>query len=247
MPSYAGLESELKQNQLMARSMPALVLVISSMSLFIALSRLVQAQRGEIGLAKALGYSDGQILTHYLTIAMIVAFAGSILGVGLGLWGRAGVAAMYVSMLGLPFMTSGFYPNVVGIAVALAVVSSAAAAAMPAWRSSRLAPAIAMHSDPNVSLAGGHIPVVERALSPLLPRSFTFRVPLRNIFRAKRRTIYTVLGIAFAMVLSVATVAMFDSIDYIMDKAFTRDRAVGHHGGVRRARTAPLGSPRSAA
>ena len=46
-------------------------------------------------------------------------------------------------------------------------------------------------------------------------------MPLRNIFRAKRRTFYTVLGIAFAMVLSVATVAMFDSIDYIMDKAFT--------------------------
>lgn len=221
MPSYAGLESELGQNRLMARSLPALVLVISSMSLFIALSRLVQAQRGEIGLAKALGYSDGQILGHYLTIAMIVAAGGSVLGVGFGLWGAQGVAAMYVSMLGLPFITSGFYPHVAAIAVALAVVACAAAAAMPAWRSSRLAPAIAMHSDPNISLAGGHIPIVERVLSPILPRSFTLRVPLRNIFRAKRRSIYTVLGIAFAMVLSVATIAMFDSIDYIMDKAFT--------------------------
>jgi len=124
-------------------------------------------------------------------------------------------------MLGLPFITSGFYPHVAAIAIALALLSCAAAAAMPAWRSARLAPAIAMHSDPNLSLAGGHIPVVERVLSPILPRSFTFRVPLRNVFRAKRRSIYTVLGIAFAMVLSVATVAMFDSIDYIMDKAFT--------------------------
>jgi len=221
MPSYAGLDSELKQNELMARSMPALILAISSMSLFIALSRLVQAQRGEIGLAKALGYSDGQILTHYLTIAMMIAIAGSVVGVGLGLWGAQGVAAMYVSMLGVPFITSGFYPQVVAIAVALALVSCGAAAAMPAWRSARLAPAIAMHSDPNTSLAGGHIPVIERLLSPILPRSFTFRLPLRNIFRAKRRTLYTVLGIAFAMVLSVATVAMFDSIDYIMDKAFT--------------------------
>jgi putative ABC transport system permease protein len=221
MPSYGGLKSELEQNRLMARSMPALILVISSMSLFIALSRLVQAQRGEIGLAKALGYSDRQILAHYLTIAMMVAIGGSVLGVGLGLWGAQGVAAMYVSMLGLPFMSSGFYPQVAALAVGLAVVSCAAAAAMPAWRSARLAPAIAMHSDPNTSLTGGHIPVVERLLSPILPRSFTFRVPLRNIFRSKRRTIYTVLGIAFAMVLSVATVAMFDSIDYIMDKAFT--------------------------
>ena len=90
MPSYAGLKSELEQNRLMARSLPALVLAISAMSLFIALSRLVQAQRGEIGLAKALGYSDGQILGHYLTIAMLVAVGGSVLGVGFGPVGSAG-------------------------------------------------------------------------------------------------------------------------------------------------------------
>ena len=51
-------------------------------------------------------------------------------------------------------------------------------------------------------------------------------MPLRNIFRSKRRrTLYTVLGIAFAMVLSVVTVAMFDSIDYILDKTFTESSA----------------------
>lgn len=220
MPSYEGLRSELEQNRLMARSMPALVLAISTMSLYIALSRMVQAQRGEIGLAKALGYSDGQILRHYLTFAMIVAVTGSIMGVALGLWGAQGVGAMYVSMLGLPFMRTGFYPQVVAIAVGLGVASCAAAAAVPAWRSARLAPAVAMHSDPNRSLTGGHIPMVERLLSPILPRSFTFRVPLRNLFRARRRTLYTIFGIAFAMVLSVATLSMFDSIDMLMHKAF---------------------------
>jgi putative ABC transport system permease protein len=220
-PGYAGLQSELQQNWLMARSLPALVLVISSMSLFIALSRLVQAQRGEIGLAKALGYSDAQILGHYLMVALFVATGGSVLGVVLGLWGAQGVAASYVSMLGIPFLTAGFYPQVAAFAVGLAFLACMAAAAVPAWNSARLAPAVAMHADPNRSLAGGGIPIVERLLSPLLPRSFTFRVPLRNIFRAKRRSLYTVLGIAFAMVLSVTTIAMFDSIDYLMEKAFT--------------------------
>ncbi|MDZ4170285.1 MAG: FtsX-like permease family protein [Coriobacteriia bacterium] len=221
MPGHVGLQTELDQNRIMARSMPALVLVISSMSLFIALSRLVQAQRGEIGLAKALGYSDGQILTHYLTVATMVAAAGSLLGVGLGLWGAQGIAASYVALLGLPFLTSGFYPHVVAVAVGLAFVSCLAAAAVPAWSSARLAPSIAMHADPNRSLAGGRIPLLEKMLSPILPRSFTFRLPIRNLFRARRRSLYTVLGIAFAMVLSVTTVAMFDSIDYLMDKAFT--------------------------
>jgi len=107
-PGFDGLKSELEQNRLMARSLPALVLVISAMSLFIALSRLVAAQRGEIGLAKALGYSDGQILGHYLMVAVIVAVGGSVVGVTLGLLGARGVASTYVSMLGLPFLSSGW-------------------------------------------------------------------------------------------------------------------------------------------
>lgn len=221
MPGHVGLEGEVEQNRLMARSMPALVLVISSMSLFIALSRLVQSQRGEIGLAKALGYGDGQILGHYLTIATIVAVGGSGLGVLLGLWGAQGIAASYVGLLGLPFLTSGFHPHVVLTATGLAFATCLLAAAVPAWSSARLAPAVAMHADPNRSLQGGRIPLAERLLSPVLPRSFTVRVPIRNVFRARRRSLYTVLGIAFAMVLMVTTIAMFDSIDFLIDRAFT--------------------------
>lgn len=241
-PGYDGLQAELDQNRVMARSMPLLVLVISSMSLFIALSRMVQAQRGEIGLAKALGYSDAQILGHYLTVALIVAVGGSVTGVVLGLWGARGTAATYVTFLGLPFLESGFYPHVVAIAVGLAFVSCMAAAVMPALGSARLAPAVAMHADPNRSLAGGRIPLAERLLSPILPRSFTFRVPLRNIFRARRRSLYTVLGIAFAMVLSVTTVAMFDSIDNLMNKTFTDVE----RWDVMAAFTAPFGEARIA-
>lgn len=221
-PGYDALQAELDQNRVMARSMPLLVLAISSMSLFIALSRLVTAQRGEIGLAKALGYSDGQILGHYLSYALIIGAGGSVLGVLLGLLGARGTAASYVSLLGLPFLTSGFYPGVAAIAVGIALVSCVLAALMPALNSARLAPAIAMHADPNKSLAGGRIPLVERLFGKLMPTSFTFRVPVRNVFRARRRSLYTVLGIAFAMILSVVTVAMFDSIDYLLDQTFEK-------------------------
>ncbi len=221
-PGYEALRSELDQNRVMALWMPLLVLAISSMSLFIALSRLVTAQRGEIGLAKALGYTDGQLMIHYLSFALIIAAGGSILGVGLGLLGARGMAATYTSFLGLPFLESGLYPGVLATALGVAVVSCIAAAIFPALRSARLAPAMAMHSDPNQSLAGGRVPLVERALGPLMPRSFTFRLPLRNIFRARRRSLYTVLGIAFAMVLSVVTISMFDSIDFLLNSTFSQ-------------------------
>lgn len=219
-PSNFGLQEEIEQNRVMASFMPFLVLVISSLSLFIALSRLVQSQRGEIGLMKALGYTDSQVLGHYLAFSLVIALIGSTAGIALGQWSAGGIAALYVSMLGIPGLTSHIYPDVMLTAVLMSSVACVAAGIVPAWAAVRLPPAKAMHSDPNLAVTGGRVPLVERLFGWALPRSFTFRIPLRNIFRSRRRSLYTVIGIAFSMVLTVATWSMFDAVDYIFVKVF---------------------------
>ncbi|MBI5231968.1 MAG: ABC transporter permease, partial [Coriobacteriales bacterium] len=221
-PSNFALNEELEQNRVLAQSMPILILSISALSLFIALSRIVTSQRGEIGLAKALGYSDTQILGHYLLFSLLVAAFGSIVGIALGLLSAQGLAYSYVSLLGIPFLETPIHPEVVFNAVALSVIACVLAGIVPAWASSRLPPAQAMHSDPNIAVKGGHVPVVERALGWAMPKTFTFRIPLRNVFRARRRSLYTIVGVAFAMVLTVTTVSMFDSVDLLFDKIFTQ-------------------------
>lgn len=212
------LNEEIKQNKVMAFALPALILLISSSSLFIALSRLVTSQRGQIGLAKALGYSDGQVLLHYLLFSLLIAFFGSLIGIVLGDLASRGIAAQYVSMLGVPYTEHRYYPDVILGATALSTLACVLAGLAPAWRSARMAPAGAMRSDPNASLSGGRTPLVERLLGWALPRGFTWRIPVRNVFRAKRRSAYTVLGIAFALVLTVATRASFDSIQVLIDR-----------------------------
>jgi len=77
-----------------------------------------------------------------------------------------------------------------------------------------------MHADPNLVLSGGKKPLVEKLFGWALPQSFTFKLPLRDVFRAKRRSIYTVIGISFAMVLTVTTWSMFDSMFYMIDYQF---------------------------
>jgi putative ABC transport system permease protein len=241
-PSSFALNEEIRQNRVMAVALPALILAISTSSLFIALSRLVSSQRGQVGLAKALGYSDGQVLLHYLLFSLIIGGAGSLLGIGLGDLASRGIAQQYVQLLGVPYMAHRFYPDVVGIAVILSLAACVVAGLAPAWRSSRMAPAEAMRADPNVALAGGRRPLVERLLGRALPKSFTFRIPLRNVFRARRRTAYTILGIAFALVLTVATRSSFDSIDVLIDQVFTK----GERWDVMAAYEQPFGGERLA-
>ncbi len=217
-PSSFMLAEEIEQNRVMALFLPAVILAISSSSLFIALSRLVTSQRREIGLEKALGYSDVQILCQYLSFALIVATLGAALGFVLGDALARVIAQQYVDMLGVPFLEHHVYPEIVAGSVAISTAACLLSGIVPAWRSSRLPPAQAMHNDPNIALAGGHIPLLERVLSPVLPATFVVRIPLRNLFRQKRRSFYTIVGVAFAMLLAVTTQSMFDAMDEMLER-----------------------------
>ncbi len=236
------LGEEIEQNRVMALFLPAVILAISSSSLLIALSRLVTSQRGEIGLAKALGYTDAQVLGHYLLFSVVIAVLGSLLGFALGDLIARGVAGQYVSMLGVPFLEHHVYPEVVAGAVGVSALACLAAGIAPAWRSSRIPPARAMHADPSAALGDGRVPLLERALSPVLPRSFTFRIPFRNVFRQKRRSFYTIVGISFALVLTVATQSMFDAVDVLL----TRLRDVTERWDVQAVYDEPFGADRLA-
>jgi putative ABC transport system permease protein len=219
-PGNYSLLEEIRQNKAFAQTMPFMILLISASSMFITMSRLVRSQRGEIGLAKALGYGDGQIMRHYLLFTLLIAVAGTVIGFGLGQLGAWGMALLYIDVIDLPFLESRVYPDVVATAVAFSVGFCVLGGLVPAWTSARLRPAVAMRADPAMALGGGKTPLFERMLGRLLPHSFVVRVPLRNVFRSRRRSLAAVVGIAFAMVLTVTTWALFDTTDYLMDNQF---------------------------
>lgn len=220
-PSNFALREEIRQNQKMAGFMPALILAVAFLTLFIALSRLVQSQRGEIGLSKALGYRDWQILVHYLSFSLFIALVGSAVGFAFGTYLGRWLTQLYIDMLNIPILEHQIYPQVVVGAVSLGLVTCVLAGAVPALASARLLPAHAMRFDPSVALSKGRVSLIERLFGWLLPRSFSFRIPLRNVFRVRRRSVYTILGIVFALILMVSTWSMFDSIGYMLDSMFT--------------------------
>lgn len=219
-PSAFSLAEEIDQNRVLATIMPTLILIISALSLAIALARLVQSQRGQIGLAKALGYTNGQVLAHYLFFAIAVAAVGSIVGLVVGHLLAMLITGEYTRILGVPYLTNRLYWDVMLSAVGMSTVACVLAGLVPAWTSARMTPARAMHADPNLSLRGGSMPVVERLFGRLLPAALVVRIPLRNIFRAKRRSAYTIIGIAFAVLLTLGTAAFYDSLQWLLNYHF---------------------------
>ena len=219
-PSNAALQLDLQGGEELANILPTLVLIVAALSIFITLSRMVEAQREQIGLFMAMGYSRGTVLRHYLAYAALIALVGSLAGVALGLWLGAGLTGVYADTLGIPLIEHRLQLLPPIMASVVSMVIALIAGLVPAWRSARMQPAAAMRRDPQVALVAGSIPWVERALRLVLTPPLTLRIPLRSIFRTRVRSLYTVAGVSLAMVLLLTSTGMLDTMTNMLDTQY---------------------------
>lgn len=91
----------------------------------------------EIGIRKAVGATNGQILRQFLTEAIVMSVAGGVLGLGV-----AAIASMIIStQLGLP---TAFSWSVVGLALGVSVIVGVLFGMFPALRAARKDPIAAL-------------------------------------------------------------------------------------------------------
>ncbi len=221
-PSKAATELDLEGGREFAILLPTLVLVIAAFAIYIAMSRLVRAQRTLIGLFRGVGYGKGSIVVHYLLFAVIIGVVGGSVGVAAGYGLGYLLTGLYADALAIPLIAHEFQlmPIVISVIVSLAVALVAAVA--PAWAASRMLPAPAMRPSPEVALAKGSVPFVERIFGLGRRPPLLVRLGVRNIWRAPVRSLYTVGAIALAAVLLVVGLSSFDSMDFIMDRQFEK-------------------------
>jgi putative ABC transport system permease protein len=221
-PSKAATELDLEGGRDFAILLPTLVLVIAAFAIYIAMSRLVRAQRTLIGLFRGVGYGKGSIVVHYLLFAVVIGVVGGSVGVAAGYGLGYLLTGLYADALAIPLIAHEFQltPIVVSVIVSLAVALVAAAA--PAWAASRMLPAPAMRPSPEVALAKGSVPFVERIFGLGRRPPLLVRLGVRNIWRSPMRSLYTVGAIALAAVLLVVGLSSFDSMDFIMDRQFEK-------------------------
>lgn len=221
-PSKAATELDLESGREFAILLPALVLVIAALAIYIAMSRLVRAQRTLIGLFRGVGYGKGSIVVHYLLFAVVIGVVGGSIGVAAGYGLGYLITSLYADALAIPLIAHEFQlmPIVISVIVSLAVALVAAAA--PAWTASRMLPAPAMRPSPEVALAKGSVPFIERVFGLGRRPPLLVRLAVRNMWRAPVRSLYTVGAIALAAVLLVVGLSSFDSMDFVMERQFER-------------------------
>ncbi len=216
-PSNAGLKMDLQEFGEMAEIFPVLFLFVGAMTTFILLSRIIQRQRNQLGLMRAIGYSRRQVLWHYLSFALVIGIIGSVAGIIAGYLLAESITDLYIGMLGLPYKITGFHWMAMEEGVIIGLLPCLIAGIFPALAASRLRPAAAMRTPPP---ATGRKPLIEK-IFPFVERlSLLWKIPLRNIFRNRRRSLSTILGIVFGTVLILASAGFLDSIDSLFSLQF---------------------------
>lgn len=212
------LSDEVRQLGAMATVLPAIFLGVSAFLVSVALSRLVAAQRMQVGTLKALGYGDLAIALHYAGFAAAIALGGAAAGVGLGHAFGAYMSRMYTDFFRFPVLDYRADPGAMLQATALALLASLAGGLGAVRAAVRLAPAEAMRPP----APGRYRPTAIERLGAGALLSLPARMSLRGLARRPLRGALGALGIASAVAVLVCGAYFGDAMDFMMRLAFER-------------------------
>ncbi len=171
-------------------------------------ARIVETQRREIGTSMALGLSPLRIALRPILLGVQVAILGVVFGLGMGWLISRMMAEVIEDFLVLPIFSTPFeYGAFIRVAL-IGVLVPILAVLWPVYRAVRVQPVEAIRSGHLASRGGGLAPLLSR--TPL-PGGNVIRMPFRNLLRAPRRTILTLLALSTVLAILFAMTGMRDS------------------------------------
>src|SRR5215467_4072681 len=208
IPSYRVLYDDIKGDEQLWRAIAVLVLAGAAFAALNLTTRIVEAQRREIGIGMALGVRPRLLAVRPLLFAAQVALIGVAFGTGVGYLIGIPLAGVFESLLPLPVWRTPFQAGMFAQAAVIGFVLPFAAAAWPVWRAVRVQPVEAIRV--------GHLAARGSGLAPLLrwlrlPGRGYHEVPFRNVLRTSRRSALTLLGVAAAIATLVTIVGLLDT------------------------------------
>ncbi len=215
-PSHRTVTGELAQLEGFSSAVPVIFLGVAAFLLNVVLARVVELQRNQIAVLRALGYHGAEIGLHFLQLVVVVVLVGAALGVPLGAWVGREWTKIYQPYFRFPALEFELDART----VAVAVLSTLAAALVGALRTvravARLSPVEAMNP-PAPPLFGTSL--ADR-LGVLRLLSSSARMVARETLRRPWRLALSAFGIALAMAIVVVGRFQSDAVDELLKMQF---------------------------
>jgi len=192
-----------------------LLLAGAALAAFNLVSRAVEAQRREIGIGMALGVEPRTLAIRPLALGAQIGVIGAVLGVPVGIGLAELLKGVYRDFLPLPVFAATFPTSRYLVGALVAAVIPVLAAALPVRRAIGVQPVEAIRTGHRAAKGGAAAAVLRRVPLPGRPLA---QLPLRNLARAPRRTLMTVIGLGAVITTVVGILGVFDSVSDVADR-----------------------------
>ena len=232
---YVSFESDTSIISGIANIFPLFFILIAMLVCITTMTRMVDEERTQIGVLKALGYGDAAITAKYMLYALSATVLGWLGGFFLGTWALPKVFWFaYSSIYGFAPLKYVFSPSLAAVTLLAALVFILGSTWLSCRRELGSVPAELLR--PRAAKKGGRV-FLERMTALWRRIPFLQKVTLRNMFRYKKRLVMMLVGISCCTALLVTGFGVRDSmIDtpslqydnvqiYDMEAGFTGDAA----------------------
>lgn len=215
---YASFDNDSNIVNQVAAVFPIFFFAVAALVCMTTMTRMVEDERTQIGVLKALGYSDGAVMAKYMFYSGSAAVGGAVFGYVVGnllfpkvIW--IGYNMLY-DFAGLTYV----WDIKIGvISIVAAVLCSMGATYFSCAAQFHSSPATLIR--PKAPKSGKRI-LLERAGFIWRRLGFLRKVSIRNVFRYKKRFIMMIMGIGGCSALVVTALGLRDSFSDVVSAQF---------------------------
>lgn len=202
---YRDAANDQKTNRVFA----VMLLLGAALAAFNLVSRVVEAQRREIGVGMALGVEPRTLALRPLAFGLQIGVLASLLSVPVGIGLAELIKSLIRAFLPLPAYASTFPAGRYAIGAVIAIALPVLAGLLPVRRAVSVAPIEAIRTGHRGGSGAGATARLRRLP---VPGGELMRLPLRNLARTPRRTVMTFVGLGAVITAVVGVLGMVDSV-----------------------------------
>lgn len=214
--SHRFLSEELEQLRILSWVLPTIFLSVAAFLLHVLMGRMMLMQRQTIALLKAFGYSNRQILTHYLSFSLCIVGLGLIVGTLLGYWVAEPLARLYAMYFKFPEFMFGIQIQALGVAMAITALAALAGTFSSVRKALIMSPAEAMRPPAPPSFHH-HQSILGPMYQKLTPGT---RMIVRTLSRHWFRSVIAIFGIGMSGALLILGGHQFNAVDHMLDHQY---------------------------
>ena len=207
---------ELVSNKLLSTTFSSVLLIMCIVVIVLILKKRINGDRVQIGVLKAMGYSQVAISLNYVTYPLLAAIFGTLIGSLLGIGISGYISSSYMVHYIVPLVRTYFTPQILvgGIVYPILMVSFSSFIILLILL--REGPLDLMKESSHLKISKSS-QIVSKLLAPLSFESrFKYSLAFRNIGKILTLFIVVFLASIFLVFASIA----FKSVENIIDKAF---------------------------